>query len=276
VDQEVQALANKRITIRLQGSEKDGGDVRLSEFIRQLEAFSEALRQTERALSGLSDNYVYYKVVGLTHNSPATIVLEGVARRKSPVAPYRVMNGFVSGIKGIRNKRRPPQGADLGMLKSYQALAAPQNKHIQSIEIIEPDQKVIPIDSAFSKQVEDIIGPDIFSYGSISGRLERVNFHNTRKFEIFPTVGAQKVTCVFKPELRRQVKDALDNYVTISGRLRYKQWDKHPYAIDAKSIDVHEEHALLPGLHDLRGTSPKFEEGMSSEEFVRSIRDANW
>jgi hypothetical protein len=42
------------------------------------------------------------------------------------------------------------------------------------------------------------------------------------------------------------------------------------------AIDVHEDHATLPGLDELRGTSPKFEEGMSSEEFVRSIRDANW
>ena len=44
-------MARDLITIRLMGSEKDGGHVRLSEFIDQLEAFIEALRQTERILS---------------------------------------------------------------------------------------------------------------------------------------------------------------------------------------------------------------------------------
>ena len=268
-------MAGNRITIRLVGSEKDGGDVRLSEFIAQLEAFSEVLRQTERILSGKAKNSIYYKVVDLTHNSPATIVLEPVARGTSTVSARAVTTNFLAGVRAIR-KKRAPVGANLAVMESYKALSAPSRQNLQRVEIVETDKKVIPIDSAFSKQVDDIIGPDLFSYGEISGRLEAVNLHNTLKFVIFPSVGPQKISCEFKSDLRGQVKAALDHYVTISGRLRYKQMDKFPYAIDAKSVDVHLEDAELPSLHDLRGISPNSTEGLSAEDFVRSLRNANW
>ncbi len=269
-------MANKRITIRLVGSERDGGDVRLSEFLEQLEAFSEALRQTERALSGLTSNFIYYKVVDLTHSSPATLTLEGVGRPSAPVSPRVVTNNFIAGVKSIRNKRTAPQAAGLAMLQSYRALAISPKRNIQRVEILESSKKVIPIDSVFSDRVEEIIGPDIYSFGEISGRLESINLHNVLKCVIFPTVGPSKIACDFKPELRGRVKAAFDNYVTISGRLRYKAIDKFPYAIDAKDIDVHEAHSDLPTLHDLRGISPNSMEGMSAEDFVRSLRDANW
>ncbi len=269
-------MANNRITIRLVGSESDGGDVRLSEFLKQLEAFGEALRQTERALSGERETFVYYKVVNLTHRSPATVVLEGVAKKASPVTARAVMSNFVSGVRNVRDQKKPPAGVDLAMLESYRALVAPTQLHIQRVEIVESPKKIIPIDSIFSKQVEELIGPDIFSFGSISGRLERINFHNTYKFEIFPSVGPRKVSCNFRPNLKPKVKAALDSYVTISGRLRYKQVDRFPYAIDARDVDIHEENDTLPTLHDLRGVMRDSTEGVSAEEFVRSIRDANW
>ena len=264
------------ITIRLLGSEKDGGDVRLSDFIDQLDAFAEALRQTERALSGQSQTFIYYKVVDLTHNSPATIVLEAVARDRSPVTPNAVTNNFINGVRSIRNKKRAPQGADLAMMRAYKALASSEKKNIQRVEIVETPSKVISIDSVFSKQVEEIIGPDIYSIGSVSGRLESINLHNTLRFAIFPSIGPTRISCEFRPALRPQVKSALDHYVTISGRLRYKQMDKFPYAIDAKEIDIHEPDADLPSLHSIRGITTDSMEGQSAEEFVRSIRDANW
>ena len=266
-------MAN-RITIRLLGSARDGGDVRLSEFIEQLEALSEVLRQTERALSGKNSNFIYYKIVDLTHNSPATVVLEPVARPASPVTPRAVTNNFFAGVRAIKEKKAP-HGADLAMMESYRALAAPK-RDFQRVEILETAKKILPIDSAFSKQVEEIIGPDIYSFGSISGRLERVNFHNALRFVVFPAVGPERIACEFRPDLRKRVKEALDNYVTVTGRFRYKKMDKFPYAIDAKDIDIHEPDDELPTLHSLRGLAPNSTEGMSAEEFVRSIRDANW
>lgn len=61
----------QRITITIKGSETDSGDVRLSEFLEQLDAIKEALRQTERVVSGNQEQRIYYRIVGLSHSSPS-------------------------------------------------------------------------------------------------------------------------------------------------------------------------------------------------------------
>lgn len=265
----------KRITIRLTGSEKDGGDVRLSEFIEQLEAFKEALKQTERILSGSDQSSVYYKIVDLSHNSPATITLEAVSPRKALVSAAKVTGGLVSGLRGIR-KKKPPLNADLASLESYRKLAAQLQKNMRTIEVFEDPKKIVPIDQLFTEKVDQIIGPDSVAYGSVSGRLERVNLHNSLTFDIYPTVGPQRVRCIFRDDLKEQVRTALDRYVTVSGKLRYKHWDQYPYRIDAHDIDPHEDNKNLTSLNELRGIAKDSTEGMSAEDFVRSIRHVNW
>lgn len=268
-------MANKRITIRLVGSKSDGGHVRLSDFIDQLEAFSEALRQTERLLSGQDRPFVYYRIVALSYESPATVTIEGVSGKDAPVRSTSVMQTFVTDVRAL-SKKKPPDKADLPMLEAYRDLSRPLEKHIHHVEIVEARNRVIPIDQAFTRNVDEVIGPDSFSFGSIAGRLERINLHNAHRFEIYPTVGPKRVKCEFRSDLKQQVKKALDSYVTVSGRLRYKKWDKYPHAIDARAIDIHEDEKRLPALHDLRGVAPKATGALSAEDFVRSIRDANW
>lgn len=266
----------KRITIRFVGADSDGGDVRLSDFIDKLEAFKEALKQTERILSGDDRQSVYYKVVDLTHSSPATVTIEAVSNVKSKVSANRIMGGFVSGLRGIRSKSKPPANSDLASLEAYKKLGAQTSQYIEKIEVYEKPNNVIPIDTKFTETVDKIIGPDSFAYGTVSGRLERVNLHNSTTFDIFPTVGPPRIRCEFKKELKDKVRDALDRYVTVSGKMRYKQWDHYPYRIDALSIDRHQDNNALPTLDELRGLAKKVNEGMSAEELVRSIRNANW
>lgn len=227
------AMPNKRIIIRLIGSDTDG-DVRLLDFTEELEAFSEALRQTERLLSGRDKPSIYYKIVDLRHGSPATVVIEAVRGRNAPVSPSKVMHTFVRDLRLLRKKKTPAK-VDLPMLEAYRDLALPLQRHMRVVEVVEiPEQRVILIDSLFTQHVEEVIGPDLVSYGSISGRLERVNLHNALRFEIYPPVGPRRVKCEFRSDQKKRVKDALDNYVTVSGRLRYKKWDKYPHAIDVR------------------------------------------
>jgi hypothetical protein len=74
------------------------------------------------------------------------------------------------------------------------------------------------------------------------------------------------------------VRQALDRFITVKGRLRYKTWDKHPYAISVSpgKIDIHEKDSDLPDIEELRGIAPDATGEMASEDFVRVIRDANW
>ena len=272
-------MSSSRITIRLIGSEADGGDVRLTDFLDELYGFCETLAKLERLLSGQDRASLYYRIVDLSHQSPATVVLEAVRPKGAPIAPSVVVRTFKSDLRAL-SKRKPPKQADLEVLESYGEIALPFQRNLRRVEVVESKSKVIPIDSSFTEKVEHVIGPDSFAFGSVSGRLEQVNLHRRAPtFQIFPTVGPRRVKCEFKSSdqrLRKRVKEALDTFVTVHGRLRYKQWDQYPHAIDAKDIDIHEPQGELPSLNDLRGVAPDATGSVSADEFVRSIRDANW
>jgi hypothetical protein len=271
-------MANNRITITLLGSKADSEDVRLPDFIEQLEAVREALRQTERVLSGSTQQSLYYKIVDLSHASPAAVTIEAcrIKAGRIGIAPNVVANTFLSSIRTLKVRRKPPARADLPMLESYKLLGASPN--IQQLTLSTTPKKVVAIDGSFSERVEQAIGPDVFAPGSVSGRLERINLHNTNTFDIYPPVGPVRVHCEFRNEDRELVRQALDRFITVKGRLRYKTWDKHPYAISVSpgKIDIHEKDSDLPDIEELRGIAPDATGEMASEDFVRVIRDANW
>ena len=64
-----------RVSLELRGDAKDGEHVRLQEFVEKLSALQTALTNTERLITERKPN-TFYKVVNLSHNSPATIELE--------------------------------------------------------------------------------------------------------------------------------------------------------------------------------------------------------
>jgi hypothetical protein len=266
-----------RITVRVEGVPKDGGDVRFSDFIKQLEAVRTALRHTERLVlkdEETEHNSVYYRVVDLRRTSPATVVLEAVVSDPSQSAdmPNRVVGKFFSSLGYIREHGRIPEDFDLAAIEAYRDLGAGLKRNVAAIAIENGEHK-FPIDREYEECVIKAIGPDELADGSIAGRLEKVNLHNTSRFEIFPAIGPQKVICDFEPELRAQVKAGLDQNIRVYGRLRYKHWDKFPYAINASTMEVYPDEDRLPSLFDLRGIAPQATGEMSTEQFIHSIRD---
>lgn len=277
---------NNRITLQIEGTAEEQGHVTLSAFLSQLEAIKSALKQTERIITGEDESSVYYRIVDLRHTSPATVVLEAISlssrpqwkprkRRKASREDYSrpTVRRFVHSLRGIREKRERPEKADLQLLESYRNLAASLAKDVSSIKLIDSEETV-SIDRSFQMAIDEIIGPDEFAEGTISGTLEVLNLHNTTRFDIFPTIGAKRVQCDFKLELKPAVIGAIDKYVTVSGKLRYKRLENFPYAIDAEKIEVSPPEDELPTLFDVRGISPDFTDGRNAVDFLAEIRNA--
>lgn len=270
-------MADRQITVQLQGSPEDQGHIRLSEFVSQLEAIRTALKNTERIIAGTDEASVYYRVVDLRHDSPATVVLEAVPMLDATAAyGSEVVREFITSLRVIRDDRRPPRNVDLQALQAYRDLATVSEKYISELKIRDTDNEVT-IDSTFRVAVDELIGPDEIARGSISGMLEKINLHNTTRFDIFPTVGPKHVACDFAPELREDVIRALAKYVTVNGTLRYKRLGPFPYAINVLAIEIHPPDAELPSLFDIHGIAPDATGELSADEFVESIRNAsNW
>lgn len=276
-------MAANRITFKLFPGAGDE-HVRLQDFIHQLDSFRVALQKTERFLSG-HESQVQYRIVGLRHNSPPVIVVEAFSpSENTPVQPQQVVSSFIGSIKQIRSaaKKKPKDKGqsvvsdrpcfDLATLEAYMDITSTLEKGISRIDIKNTKQRVT-IDQGFKSEVVKMIGPDRKAMGSLSGRLEKINLHNAAQFHIYPAIGPSKVVCDFPCSLKDEVKKSLDEYVTVFGSVRYKKWSKFPYAIDVDRIQAHPPVKDLPTLESLRGINPGATGELSSEDFIRRLRD---
>ena len=278
-------MASNRITLQLEGALEDNGHVTLSAFLSQLEAVKAALKQTERLVSGEDEPSVYYRIVDLRHSSPATMVLEAVSLLNRPQAEVKkrrlkkrgdysqaTVQHFFSSLKQIREEKQAPPRADLQALQAYKNLAASLQKDVSEVRLMNGGDSV-DIDTTFQKAIDEIIGPDQLFEGSISGTLEKLNLHNTTRFDIFPPIGPRQVACDFSPALKEAVIGAIDKYVCVTGKLRYKRLEGFPYAINADSIEVLPPEDGLPTLLDIKGMAPDLTRGLSTEAFLEDIRN---
>jgi hypothetical protein len=266
----------KRITIKFIGSATDKQDVRLSDFIDQLEGIKKALRENERSMSGEEEVALDYKIVDLRHRSPSEMDLEPVTLREVPKAyGNEIIAGFAKDLRFIRKQGKTFHEPELNRLQAYQDIGTTRNGQLAGVEI-SIGRTHVAIDEFFHGRLEKIMGPDEFVSGSISGFLEAVNFHNTNRFTLYPTLGPRKVVGKFPAHLRGDVKAAIGSFVTIEGQLAYKSWAPFAHAIAATKIVPHKPDAELPSLFDLKGTMPDLTGKESSVEFVERIRDEGW
>ncbi|SRR6266496_1995052 len=271
---------SNRLTIQLIGAESDREDVRLNDFLDQLRNVKKALRETELAISGRDEPTLDYKIVDLRHNSPSTIVLEPVTLDGQPPFPLlmpQVVSGFTNELRLIKREKKLLIAPDLPRLQAYQEIGRRENTHsrIESIKI-RSGRSVVTIDRAFQRNLDEIVGPDEFAEGSVSGMLEAVNFHNTNKFTLYPMLGPKKVVGTFHTQLRPAIKQSIGAFVTVVGKLRYKAWSPYPHGVIAEVVDVHEPDSELPTMTELRGAFAGSTGQMNSAEFVDNLRNEDW
>lgn len=247
----VRVAAKRRISVIIEGSGDDRGAPTLAEFLKQLEAVKVGLKHTERLLSGEDQPQVYFKIVGLSMSSPATVVLEETASRGATLPRIAIAESFVSTLSQIRRGTVPEGVRDLQALEAFRNVGTALR---QSGEVtIASAHKKVALDPVFDRKIEKIIGPDELLEGSLTGVLLAINLHNTTRFEIYPPVGPTKVACDFPPEMKDRVIAGIDHNVRVIGRLRYKHWAPYPHAISAKDIEIHPPSNALPTLASLYG-----------------------
>lgn len=252
----------------------DCEDLRLDDFLDEMQKVKAALRETERFVSGREPS-LYLRIKGLHKSSPAKVILEAVSEadddRADPRYASYVVRTLATNLRIISKKRRLPTKIDVPVLDSYREMTAPIERHKLDVEIRVGNNAIL-INKRFREILDSIAGEDEFSYGSVSGKIEAINLHErNRRFIIFPVIGPSRVVGTFRSRDRKRFAEAVDRYVTVYGRLRYKTWDKFPYAINADSITVHD--AASPGLDALRGIAPDATGGLSSQEFVDRLND---
>lgn len=263
------------ITIVLKSSSKDG-KLRLDEFINSLEVIVDALKDAERRISGHSKSLIRYKITHLSQNSPATITIEPIIEKKKDGAidVNKPSTDFVKNLTLIRTKHKIPENMDYHGMEKYVGISNLRTLSLPEITVIRGGKK-IPIDDKFEKNINVAVGEDEFENDIVVGRLDQINIHSeeNKKFYIYPNVGAKKLICKFPDELMDKVKNSLGRRIEVKGKVRYKSWDKYPYAINVEDIlEIYPEDKDLPEF-SLAGLQKDITGGLDSSEFIRQLRE---
>lgn len=264
--------SSNHVVIRLQGVDKEDGDLRIGALLKKFEALKSALRATDRVIS--QGNQMFdYRVVNLSHSSPSTMEVDPVPLEMEAVEDSTLLvDTFFGVLKGIQESSQIPAGFGYNDLKHFKRLE-PETKAVPEV-VISRNGYELPLARDWSKRVEDALGPDQYELGSVTGMLQQLNVHGkNRRFTIYPTFGEPDLSCTFSKELRDQVVQAVDRYVEVSGTLRYKAGSWYPHAIDATYVRGFPPESQLPTLDDLFGAAPNATGEESTEGFVQRVRD---
>ena len=245
-----------RITIQMEGLVQEGGHLRLNDFLRRLEDWKRILNQIDHFSPEGERADVYYRVVDLSHSSPATITLEAVPikRKKKPVSSA-AMNSrprrLVQAMKSIRGKGEAPD-IDAETLVAMKSVVPSESNGI-SMARISFGSSSVDLDQDFTRNLNSLIEGEEVAFGSVEGKLEALNIHGPRySCVIYPEIGPQKVHCSFSVLRKAEVIAAIGKFVRVTGRKHYRAKSQFPYLIDLKEMESLPQSAVVK-LSSLEG-----------------------
>ena len=261
------------IEIIIEGMPEDDGQVRVSAFISELDAITKNISKVDKYISSKGSPSFYFRIAELSYSSPATVVLEPVLQNPSVDYRNKTIQTFFSAYKNIESGSADRKQIDYSLIEGLIETTSLIGKSINSVRII-TDGFDFALTKEFKAKLDLVLAPEDRARGFLRGMLEYINIHGGQNvFKIYPDVGPIKITCHFPSGLKKTAIQAVGSYVEVRGELRYRAVSNYPHEISVDEIEIFSPDEMLPSLYELRGIAPNFTGELSSEEFVRKIRD---
>jgi hypothetical protein len=270
-------MPDAQITIQIEGIAEDGGAVRLADFLEELNAVKNALRQTERVVVKSEERAVEYKIIKLSQSSPAIVTIDIAPR--DPVyshTPRKISRRFTTSLSMVRRGHRYASSLDLRTLETFQGINAPVKKHISRVTVIGENSQPVQIDQQFERSLKRLLEGDERERDEIVGRVERLDIHNKTQFDIYPMIGSSRIRCTAPKRLYSKILSSVGQWVAVDGWALYRKDGPFPYAMKVEEISPRKTDEELPLMSSLHGIAPNATDGKSAEDFVRELRDAYW
>ncbi len=263
--------SDDHITLVVEGLPEDDGQVRLAAFLSELQNLSAALGRLDRdANAGKAASY--FRIAELSYSSPARVAID---QRPLPGQPF---TGQIVIDSLVRISAALASGDDLldfdaELLGDIRDLARPVGATVKSATLLFNESRIDLTPQVVSR-VDTALAVDEECDGFLQGNLEQINLHlGANTFQIYPDVGPKKVACHFPPSLYDDAVSAVGRKVEVFGTLHYRARKNFPHQIEVASIDTYPPESDLPDWDDLRGRAPDATGGLSSEAFVRELRN---
>ncbi len=261
---------NDRITLIIEGLPDDDGQVRLGAFMTQLQNLSATLTKLDKEANAKATTY--YRIATLSYASPVRVELEPQAMAKGPYLGTALVDSLQRVTSAIE-RGGDLSGLDADLLEDIRGLTRPVGRTVKSAALLFRGHS-FDLTPKILGDVEKALAVDDECAGSIEGMLEQINLHDgANVFHIYPEVGPRKVTCHFPTRLFDDAVAAVGRRVEITGTLLYRAGASFPHQVAVTEIEAYPFEHDLPDWDDIRGRAPDATGDMSSEAFVRELRD---
>jgi hypothetical protein len=265
-------MTSYKVKLVVEGLDRDDGHVRLEVFVKELQKLQTALGRADARVSN-GNRCSYFAVVGLSHNSPATVELEArVAATSKQDCRASAMTLLAQAIESVQRGEFTGD-SDYELLNDIKELSAPVGETLKTAHLLIDDkayaltEKIADTITTFQAEQEECAT-------TVEGMLERVNVHDEANvFTIYPDVGPARITCRLPERLAEKGIGAIRRRVAISGVAKFRKFAPFPHEIVADGIEVYGIDSDLPNFYDLFGIAPNSTGDLSSEDFVRQARN---
>ncbi|MCY4039689.1 MAG: hypothetical protein OXF72_00350 [Gammaproteobacteria bacterium] len=259
-----------RLKFQIEGLASESGDVRLDCFLQGLQNFDKAVRRsTALVLGDHGQSAISFRIVDLSHDSPACVTLEGFGAEGTDESVVQsvlghLMNSLTQVCAGSLD------GIDAGLIEAFKDLAAGVGQKF-SFATIRQNYSEVRVDSNFATAIATVETQETESWGSVRGHVERFNSHGKyRNFYLYSKLG-ETVRCDFSKEMLGLAVAAVEKSVTVTGRLHYRIGHVSPYKCQVHDIDIHEADSELPELEV--GVYPHMTGDSTAADYLKEIRD---
>ncbi|MDO8421871.1 MAG: hypothetical protein Q7S99_06890 [Parvibaculum sp.] len=262
-------MKNDRITLVLEGLSEEEGRIRLGTFVSELQSLNAALTQISRdAIEGKPSTV--FEVAEISYNSPLRMVL--TPKSSDSQMAQIVLDRFERVAAAVTTEANLDE-FDSELLEDFRRLARPVGVGIKRATLF-VNEKKFELNDDVAGRVTKALAVDDECYGSIEGMLEQINIHRgANTFHVYPDVGPRKISCHFPHRLFDDAVFAVGRRVEVFGILKYRRGAAFPYQIDVSDIEAFPPEDELPDWEDLRGRAPSATGALSSEAFVRELRN---
>ena len=261
-----------RITLVIEGLPEDEGRVRFAVFMAQLQNLSMTLNRLDRDANE-GKTATYFEIAELSYSSPIRVVLEAKQVRGQPAFSSVVVQSLSRVTKALAAEETDLSKLDADLLDDIRKIARPVGKQVKAAALLFGGL-TFDLTERLTSRLDTALAVEDECEGALNGMLEQINIHSgANTFVIFPAIGPKRITCHFPGRLYDDAVAAVGRRVEVSGTLRYRAGADFPHQIAATAIEAWPPEYELADWEDLRGFAPYATGDLSSEAFIREMRD---
>jgi len=260
-------VANVRLII-----EGTPGTITLKAFIDAIENWLNILKDVDAAISKVPSGSLDWVVTELAVGS-LQLAVEPLSRVEGKNFGPVVARNAVAGIGQIeRVGTTPPYWSHASLTHARKMLKTIGSCGVSGIQATY--QSDTEHASARASANIDLLLPTTrTSLGSVEGIMETISIHGSPKFVVYQDATNKAVSCAFSQTWLESAKEALGRRVSVAGVVHWNRKDE-PVRVDVEDLRIMTSRGQLPPIVQLAGSVPDLTGGLTTEEYIRRIRES--